>query len=58
MGDGEPADPFGNWTKREVEISTGRVRGTLATMEILLPIAAVAVGMVAFALVLHFAGRT
>jgi hypothetical protein len=57
MGDGEGTDLFGTWTNREVEISTGRVRATLATMEVLLPIAAVAVSMVAFALVLHFAGH-
>jgi hypothetical protein len=53
----KPNDPFDLWAEREVEISTGRVRGRLATVETLLPIAAVAVGMVAFALVLHFAGH-
>ncbi|MGH8429624.1 MAG: hypothetical protein ACREUF_04385 [Solimonas sp.] len=31
--------------------------GSIATIEILLPIAAVAVGMVAFAVVVHFAGH-
>jgi len=51
-------DPFSRWADREVEISTGPVRGALATVETLLPIAAVAVGMVAFAVVLHFAGHT
>lgn len=51
------ADSFGNWVCRDVETSTGRVRGSLATVEVLLPIAAVALGMAAFAVVLHFAGR-
>lgn len=55
--DGQRTDLFGSWTTREVETSTGRVPGTLATMEALLPIAAVAVGMVAFALISHFAGH-
>jgi hypothetical protein len=53
----KPSDRFELWADREVEISTGRVRGRLATVETLLPMAAVAVGMVAFALVLHFAGH-
>ena len=48
---------FGHWACRDVETSTGRVRGSTATVEILLPIAAVAVGMVAFAIVVHFAGH-
>ena len=50
-------DSFGNWVCRDVETSTGPVRGSIATIEILLPIAAVAVGMVAFAVVVHFAGH-
>jgi hypothetical protein len=49
---------FGHWACRDVETSTGRVRGSLATIEVLLPIAAVAVGMVAFAVVVHFAGHS
>ncbi|MBV8188983.1 MAG: hypothetical protein JOY64_16605 [Alphaproteobacteria bacterium] len=53
----KPNDPFDLWADREVEISTGPMRGRIATVETLLPIAAVAVGMVAFALVLHFAGH-
>jgi len=57
LGDGERTDSFGDWTSRDVEISTGPVRGSLAIVETLLPIAAVAVGMVAFAIVLHFAGH-
>ena len=57
LGDGERTDLFGHWTRREVEISTGPVRGSLAAIETLLPIAAVALGMVAFAVVVHFAGH-
>lgn len=57
LGDGERTDSFGNWTSRDVETSTGPVRGSHAAIETLLPIAAVAVGMVVFAVVLHFAGH-
>jgi hypothetical protein len=58
LGDREcRTDSFGHWACRDVETSTGRVRGSLATIEVLLPIAAVALGMVAFAVVVHFAGH-
>jgi hypothetical protein len=57
LGDGEATDSFGRWIGRDVETSTGPVRGSLAAIETLLPIAAVAVGMMAFAVVLHFAGH-
>jgi hypothetical protein len=50
-------DSFGNWVCRDVETSTGPVRGSIATIEALLPIAAVAIGMLAFAMVVHFAGH-
>ena len=50
-------DSLGNWVCRDVETSTGPVRGSTAMIETLLPIAAVAVGMVAFAIVVHFAGH-
>jgi hypothetical protein len=50
-------DSFGNWVCRDVDTSTGPVRGSIAAIEVLLPIAAVALGMVAFAVVLHFAGH-
>ncbi len=46
--------PFSEWTRRLVETSTGRVKGSEAATELVLPIAAVALGMVAFATVLHF----
>ena len=58
LGDREcRTDSFGHWACRDVETSSGRVRGSLATIEVLLPIAAVAVGMMAFAVVVHFAGH-
>ncbi|MBI2761955.1 MAG: hypothetical protein HYX51_11090 [Chloroflexi bacterium] len=58
LGDREcRADSFGHWVCRDVETSTGHVRGSLAAIEVLLPIAAVALGMVAFAVVVHFAGH-
>lgn len=50
-------DSFGKWSHHDVETSTGPLRGSIATIETLLPIAAVAVGMVAFAIVVHFAGH-
>lgn len=50
-------DSFGQWVCRDVDTSTGPLRGSIATIETLLPIAAVAVGMVAFAVVIHFAGH-
>ena len=50
-------DSFGDWARRDVDTSTGPVRGSTALIETLLPIAAVAVGMVAFALVVHFSGH-
>src|SRR5258708_35192795 len=50
-------DSFDSWVCRDVETSTGPVRGSIATIETLLPIAAVAVGMMAVAVVIHFAGH-
>jgi hypothetical protein len=45
---------FDQWAERDVELSTGPVKGKLAAIESVLPIAAVAFAMTAFALVLHF----
>ncbi len=45
---------FGDWAGRPVDLWTGPVKGVLAATETILPIAAVAFGMTAFALVLHF----
>jgi hypothetical protein len=46
--------PFATWRWLDLEISEGRVKGAEATVEVLLPIAAVAFGMAVFALILHF----
>ncbi len=48
---------FGDWASRDVDISTGPVKGAIAAVETILPIAAVAVGLTVFGLVVHFAGR-
>jgi len=53
---GVPGGQFGDWVSREVHIQTGPVKGIFATVETALPIAAVAVGMTLFGLVVHFAG--
>jgi hypothetical protein len=49
-------EPFNDWALSEVEIGNGRIRGTTALVEILLPIAAVAFGMTAFAILARLAG--
>ena len=46
---------FADWLSDDFETGRGRVTGKEAAMQILLPIAAVAFGMSAFALVLHLA---
>ncbi len=46
--------PLSEWAKRLVETSTGAVKGIEAAAELVLPIAAVATGMVCFATILHF----
>ena len=57
---GPPATPeeatgkFDQWADRDVDLQTGPVKGKYAAIETALPIAAVAFGMTAFALVLHF----
>jgi len=45
---------FDQWAERDIDLSTGPVKGKLAAIETVLPIAAVAFAMTAFALVLHF----
>ena len=45
---------YGNWAGDEVELWTGPVKGKMAAIETILPIAAAALSMTAFALVLHF----
>ena len=54
---GEPMGQFGDWASREVHILTGPVRGIFAAVETALPIAAVALGMTLFGLIVHFTGR-
>jgi hypothetical protein len=43
--------PFHDWARSEFDIGQGHITGAAATVEILLPIAAVAFGMAAFAIV-------
>lgn len=47
--------PFGEWSSRPFETWTGGISGREAAMQILLPIAAVAIGMTIFGLVFLFA---
>jgi hypothetical protein len=49
------SEPFRFWTTREFKTGTGAVSGGEATMQILLPIAAVSVGITIFGLVFIFA---
>jgi hypothetical protein len=49
----EDASPYRDWARREITIGESRVRGRDATIEALLPIAAVALGMLAFAVIVH-----
>src|SRR5882724_4715260 len=52
---GEGEDLLGGWASGEFETWTGRVRGVIAAVEALLPIAAVAFGMIALLVALHIA---
>jgi hypothetical protein len=52
----EDTKTFNDWALGEVDIGEGRVSGTTALVEILLPIAAVAFGMTAFAILARSAG--
>lgn len=47
-------EPFAEWASHTFETWTGRVSGLEASMQILLPIAAVAIGMTIFGLVFMF----
>jgi hypothetical protein len=47
---------FRQWARGEFDVGQGHVSGATATIEILLPIAAVAFGMLAFAIVARLAG--
>jgi hypothetical protein len=50
--------PYRDWAKRQVTIGESRVRGRDAMIEALLPIAAVAFGMIVFAVIVHVIART
>ena len=52
--DRSEAISFASWRSRDLEIWGGRVKGAEAMVEVLLPLGAVAFGMAALALVLHF----
>jgi hypothetical protein len=47
---------FADWLESEIGVLTGRLKGSVAATQILTPIAAVALGMVCFALVLRLEG--
>lgn len=52
-----PHGKFRDWLGGEFETRDGRLKGSDAAFAVLLPLAAVAIGMTAFALVLHFVVR-
>jgi hypothetical protein len=56
-GRDEHGSQFADWVSREVHILTGPLTGLSATIETMIPIAAVAVGMSLFGLVVHFVGH-
>jgi hypothetical protein len=51
-----PGRSAGGWASSDVEICTGCLKRGAATIQAMLPGAAVIVGMAAFGLVIHFAG--
>ena len=50
----EPAESFDTWASQRFATSTGALSGREAAMQILLPIAAVSIGMTIFGLVFYF----
>ena len=52
---GEPVERFRDWTAQQFSTWTGGISGREAAMQILLPIAAVSLGMTIFGLVFAFA---
>ena len=48
-------EPFADWAAGDFETWQDRVKGSNAAAEIILPIAAAAIGMTAFAIVFHYA---
>jgi hypothetical protein len=55
-GAGAPRS-FRDWLGAEVEVGRGRLKGIDAACAVLLPLVAVALGMTAFAIVLHLTAR-
>ena len=55
--EGRADGAFGDWASRDVGIHTGPVKGAIAAIETMLPIAAVAIGMTIFGLVVRVAGH-
>jgi hypothetical protein len=51
----ERSPDFDDWSSGQFETWQDRVRGSSAATEIILPIAAAAIGMTAFAIVFHYA---
>jgi hypothetical protein len=51
------ADSFREWARGDFEAERGRLRGGEAALLILLPIAAAAIGMMAFGIEFHFVER-
>jgi len=56
-GADEEKREFSDWASRDVQVSTGPTKGRVAAIEVAVPIAAVAIGMTLFGLVLHFVAR-
>jgi hypothetical protein len=54
-GGGREEGQFGDWASHDVHLSTGPVKGAIATIEAILPIAAVAIGLTIFGVLLHVA---
>ena len=54
---GDVGGRFSDWVSREVHLYTGPVKGKSAAIETMIPIAAVAIGMTLFGIVVHFAGH-
>jgi hypothetical protein len=57
-GEKQPAPPFGRWIAGEFQTWTGRQKSSLAAVEVLLPIAAVAIGSTIFGLVFRIVALT
>ena len=53
-----PEEAFMKWASGDFDVWRGSMKGGNAAIEILLPIAAVAGGMTAFGLVLHFTAKS